>query len=218
MTDPDPPIAAASHDDTPRLRARGLRWQPPHGAWPGPHPLQDGLDLEMGPGLHLVLGGEGRGKTAFLKLLAGALPPASGAVERRMDSLAWPDPLAEALDGQPARAWLAAEQARHPRWNTAVASGLEQAWALTPHLDKQLHMLSAGSRRKLGLLAAAASGAALVLLDLPFAALDGSSRRVLLEVLEDAATSGAQIWVMADYAPPPGLAATLFASRIDLGD
>ncbi|MDL5033291.1 ABC transporter [Pelomonas sp. APW6] len=218
MTELENPNAPSSRDAGPRLRAQGLRWQPPQGAWPGPHPLQDGLDLEMGPGLHLVLGGEGRGKTALLGLLGGVLAPASGALERRLASQAWPDPLAEALDGQLSRAWLAAEQARHPRWNAGVASRLEQAWALAPHLDKQLHMLSAGSRRKLGLLAAAASGAALVLLDLPFAALDGSSRRVLLEVLEDAATSGRQIWVMADYAPPPGLEAALFASRIDLGD
>lgn len=172
----------------------------------------------MQPGLHLVLGGEGRGKTALLRLLAGVLEPMAGDLERRVFSQAWPDPLAEAHDAQQAREWLASEQARHPGWRAAVAGQLEQAWALSPHLDKQLHMLSAGSRRKLGLLAAAASGADLVLLDQPFAALDGHSRRVLLEVLEEAATSDRQIWVMADYAPPPGLAMALFASRIDLGD
>ncbi|HLO92775.1 MAG TPA: ABC transporter, partial [Burkholderiaceae bacterium] len=87
-----------------------------------------------------------------------------------------------------------------------------------PHLGKQMHMLSAGSRRKLGLLAAAASGADLVLLDMPFAALDGASRRVLLEVLEDAAVQREQLWVLADYAAPAGLDASLFASRIDLGE
>lgn len=211
-----PPVP--SHDACPSLRAQGLRWRPPHGAWQSPHPLQDGLEVEMRPGLHLVLGGEGRGKTALLGLLAGVLSPASGSLARHVASQAWPDPLDEALDGQQARAWLATEQARHPRWNAAAAARLEQAWTLSPHLDKQLHMLSAGSRRKLGLLAAAASGADLVLLDLPFAALDGNSRRVLLEVLEEAATADRQIWVIADYAPPPGLEASLFASRIDLGD
>jgi len=85
-------------------------------------------------------------------------------------------------------------------------------------MAKQMHMLSAGSRRKLGLLAAAASGAELVLLDMPFAALDGVSRRVLLALLEEAATQQRQIWVMADYAAPAGLDASLFASRIELGD
>lgn len=193
----------------PRLKAQGLRWRPP---------LLDGLDFELLPGLHLVLGGEGRGKTALLGLLAGVLTPDAGRLDRQLDTQAWPDTLEASLDGQLARDWLALEQGRHARWNAQAASALQQAWALEPHLDKQMHMLSAGSRRKLGLLAAAASGAELVLLDMPFAALDGVSRRVLLELLEEAALQRRQIWVMADYAAPAGLDASLFASRIDLGE
>ncbi|MGM9514242.1 ATP-binding cassette domain-containing protein [Roseateles sp. DB2] len=201
----------------PRILAEGLCWQPGTEAG-APTPLLDTLGFAMGPGLHLVQGGEGRGKTALLSLLAGALRPVAGRLERRLATLAWPEPLDAALDGQLARDWLASEQGRHPRWNAEVAALLLRAWALEPHLTKQLHMLSAGSRRKLGLVAAAASGADLVLLDLPFAALDGSSRRVLLEVLEEAAKQRQQIWVMADYAAPAGLDASVFASRIDLGD
>lgn len=201
----------------PRILAEGLCWQP--GLQAGaPAPILEALGFEMGPGLHLVHGGEGRGKTALLGLLAGVLRPDEGRLERRLATLAWPDPLDAGLDGDLARDWLASEQGRHPHWKPRVAALLQQAWALEPHLAKQLHMLSAGSRRKLGLLAAAASGADLVLFDMPFAALDGASRRVLLQVLEEAAVQRQQIWVIADYAPPAGLDDALFASRIDLGD
>ncbi len=199
----------------PYLRAHGLAWQPPGAGAPL---LLAGLDFELGPGLHLVQGGEGRGKTALLRLLAGLLVPDAGQLERQLASQAWPDPLDPARDAQQAADWLAEERARHAAWHADAAAALQEAWQLGPHMAKQMHMLSAGSRRKLGLLAAAASGAELVLLDMPFAALDGVSRRVLLELLEDAARQCRQIWVMADYAAPSGLDASLFASRIDLGD
>ncbi|MBB2485712.1 ATP-binding cassette domain-containing protein [Mitsuaria sp. WAJ17] len=204
---------------TPRLRARGLGWHPPGAPGAGsPSRLLAGLDFELGPGLHLVQGGEGRGKTALLHLLAGPLQPDAGHLDRQLASLAWPNPLDPACDAQEAADWLAQERARHADWNADVVAALQDAWQLGPHIAKQMHMLSAGSRRKLGLLAAAASGAALVLLDMPFAALDGRSRRVLLDVLAEAAAQPRQIWVMADYAAPAGLDASLFASRIELGD
>ena len=176
------------------------------------------MNLDLTPGLHLVLGGEGRGKTTLLRLLAGLLQPVAGSLERCVASQAWPDPLDSAMDGRPAADWLAGEQARHAGWDAATALRLQEAWALEAHLGKQMHMLSAGSRRKLGLVAAAASGAELVLLDAPFAALDAGSRRVLLEVLEDAARQREQIWVLADYAAPERLDASLCASHIQLGD
>ena len=200
---------------TPHLRANGLGWQPPGAGAPR---LLAGLDFELKPGLHLIQGGEGRGKTALLRLLAGLLAPDAGRLERQLASQAWPEPLDPARDAQQAADWLAEERASHAAWHADTAAALQEAWQLGPHMAKQMHMLSAGSRRKLGLLAAAASGAELVLLDMPFAALDGVSRRVLLELLEDAARQRRQIWVMADYAAPPGLEASLFASRIDLGD
>lgn len=199
---------------TPHLRASSLGWQPPGAGAPR---LLAGLDFELGPGLHLIEGGEGRGKTALLRLLAGLLVPDAGRLERQLSSQAWPEPLDPARDAQLASDWLAGEAARHAAWQADAAAALQEAWQLGPHMAKQMHMLSAGSRRKLGLLAAAASGAELVLLDMPFAALDGLSRRVLLELLEEAAQQRRQIWVMADYAAPAGLDASLFASRIDLG-
>lgn len=210
-------VPPAADSGQPRLRARRLRWHPA-AVGRDAAPLLDGLALDIGPGLHLIRGGEGRGKTALLALLAGHLMPTGGELDCHVRSVAWPQPLDATHDGQLARDWLDAERAKHPGWRAPGARALLSAWALEPHLDKQLHMLSAGSRRKLGLVAAAASGADLVLLDLPFAALDGPSRRVLLSVLEEAAAQHRQIWVVADYGVPVGLAASVFASRIDLGD
>ena len=68
-------------------------------------------------------------------------------------------------------------------------------------------MLSAGSRRKALLAAALASGAALTLLDLPFAALDGAASRVLREVLQDCAEHPTRAFVLADYSVPAGVEA-----------
>ena len=56
----------------PSLRAERIRFGF------GGAPLFDGLDAEFGPGVGLVVGGDGRGKTTLLRILAGDLPPASG--------------------------------------------------------------------------------------------------------------------------------------------
>ena len=72
-------------------------------------------------------------------------------------------------------------------------------------MHKPLYMLSAGSRRKVWLSAAFASGAALVLIDQPFAALDGPSIRLLREVLQDFSEQSERACVIADYEAPEGV-------------
>jgi energy-coupling factor transporter ATP-binding protein EcfA2 len=82
-------------------------------------------------------------------------------------------------------------------------------------LDKNIFMLSTGSKRKLYLAAAFASGAALTLLDTPFAALDKVSIRFALTLLAEAAQDNTRLWVLADYAQPDGMT---LPTLIDLGD
>lgn len=164
------------------------------------------------PGLNFVRGGEGRGKSRLLARLA-----AQAAAEGRS---VWLEQPAEAQHDQVvARAWLAQRQGAG--WNAAVQAVLVEAFALAEHLDKPLYMLSAGSRRKLGLVGAAACGASLTLLETPYAALDGRSARVLTELLAEAAEAAQgseRAWVLADYELPAGLSGAPLAATLDLGD
>ena len=75
-------------------------------------------------------------------------------------------------------------------------------------------MLSTGSRRKVWLAAAFASGAGLTLLDQPFAALDKASMGVINELLQKAAGHPERAWVVADYVAPPGVP---LAGQAELG-
>ena len=175
-----------------------------------PCPGQDApLSFTLHAGLTLVRGGEGRGKTALLALIA----------ENATLSVWHEQPADAAHDQTVARAWLDEWRgAATGRWNDALQAALIEAFALAEHLDKPLFMLSAGSRRKLGLVGAAASGAQLTLLDVPYAALDGRSARVLSELLLDAADDEARAWVLADYALPAALEDAPLAGVIELGD
>ncbi|MFY8042514.1 MAG: ABC transporter ATP-binding protein, partial [Rhodoferax sp.] len=126
----------------------------------------------------------------------------------------WMDPRTGVFDSLTAHQFLASEQRRYPLWDAELQAITANALGLADHLAKPLYMLSTGSKRKVWLTAAIASGAALTLLDEPFAALDKASIRCLLDVLH-AAEVGSRIWVIADYVPPAGVA---LASAVDLGE
>jgi energy-coupling factor transporter ATP-binding protein EcfA2 len=92
---------------------------------------------------------------------------------------------------------------------------LVEGLALTEHRAKRLFMLSTGSRRKVWLAAAFASGAAVTLLDDPFAALDKPSIGFVTELLQEAAGHSSRGWVVTGYAAPDGVT---LAATLDLGD
>lgn len=155
----------------------------------------------IAPGLTLLRGGEGRSKTRLLRQLAGERPAAAE------------------HDAVVAQAWLDQRRQRFASsWRAAVAAALIEGFGLAEHMAKPLFMLSAGSRRKVGLVAAAASGAALTLLDTPYAALDARSGRLLSELLAEAAEGTDRAWVLAGYELPVALAGVRLAGLIDLGD
>ena len=181
-------------------------------------PLFDGLSFAIKPGLTLLRGGSGRGKRTLLRLIAGELPPRTGVVLQRADTLCFESPADQASDAIVARDWLAARQHRFANWQADNAATLIAGFGLTEHLDKPMYMLSTGSRRKVGLVAAAASEAQLTLIDRPFAALDVGSCRLIAQWLSDAAASQNRAWVIADYELPAWLAGVSLAGVIDLGD
>lgn len=157
-----------------------------------------------------VTGPDGCGKSTLLRMLAGERPVPRASVSLHLPGQAltpgeaewsrhvfWCDPDATTLDGLTAHAYLAHHQHRQPGWDDAQAQAHLQAFQLVEHLDKPLYALSMGMRRKLRLAAAFASGAALTLLDEPWAALDLRSGRHVNTTLEVAAQQRHRLWVVA---------------------
>ena len=129
--------------------------------------LFEGLDLTVGPGeaLH-VAGPNGSGKSSLIRLAAGLLRPAAGAVDRARLALA--DDLL-VLDGE-----LPLERALR-FWSGESAAEAMAALGLTELARVPVRHLSAGQAKRASLARIAASGASLWLLDEPLNGLDGPS-------------------------------------------
>ena len=177
------------------------------------------LSFELPPGLSLVRGGDGSGKTTLLRLLAGEMPGDTGDLWLQGCRLSEQpaayraqlfrvDHQAAGLDQITPEAHLVSLQARYPSFDAARLPALIDGLGLAPHWHKPMYMLSTGSRRKVGLAAAFTAGAALTLLDEPFAALDRPSITFVLARLQQAAADPARVWVLADYQAPLGLPLT----------
>lgn len=192
--------------------------------WPE-RPLFSGLCAHIPPGVTWLGGGEQSGKTTLLRLLAGDLKPQSGHVRQfgppltqqqaPNEAVFWMDPRSQVFETLAPAAYWAALQKRYPAFDARLLAHLRDGLGLTPHKEKALYMLSTGSKRKVWLAGAFASGATLTLLDEPFAALDKVSIDLVLELLQEAATHPARAWVLADYVAPRGVP---LAARIALGE
>jgi ABC-type multidrug transport system ATPase subunit len=170
------------------------------------------MDLRLPAGVSALLGDEGSGKTSLLRLLSGDLVAKSGqlcvlGVDVPLPTptpgwVFWTDlrlPLNDEFT--PAQCWDAFAR-NWPEWSEATQKALVKTLQLTPHMDKRLNMLSTGSRRKVGLVAALASGAKVTLLDQPFVSLDQSSIRDLKEILTDFGRNPQRAYLIADYEKP----------------
>ncbi len=188
-------------------------------------PLFTGLSLHAPPGVTLVRGGDGAGKTTLLRLLAGELAADAGALGINGVSLKgtpaayqkqvfWVDPRSTAFDQTSATEYFQSLQGQYPGFATPDVGRLVDGLYLAPHVAKPMYMLSTGSRRKVYLAAAFASGAALTLLDCPFAALDKPSIGFVMALLNEASTQVARAWVVAHY---EGLGGVPVVKTIDLG-
>jgi len=178
-------------------------------------------------GVTLIQGGEGTGKTTLLRLLSGELAMQSGTLrcagvtlnpstrKAYQEQVFCTDPRSEAFEAITPLQFFSQMAQRYPRLDIALAVELADELALTPHLEKTFFMLSTGTKRKVWLATAFASGAAVTLLDEPFAALDKTSIGLVIALLQEAAQHPTRAWVIADYAPPQGVPLAL---TIDLGD
>ena len=181
---PDPSAAPA-----PVLVARGLRV-----AYPDQPPLLDDWSAAIPPGVTLLHGDTGSGKSTLLRVLAGLSVPERGelaiaGIDLRAEPVAFRrqvflcDPGAEVDPALSGRQTTTALWAGDVAVDVVLWQALVDGYALSPHLDKPLYVLSTGSRRKLWLAAALAAGRALTLLDEPTAALDAASIRCLWATL-----------------------------------
>lgn len=153
-------------------------------------------------GVSWVCGDEGKGKTTLLRLLAGDARPTSGHVATPEGGVFWVDLQNPAHDATTVQSCWDELRTQYPHWHIEILNDLANALNMDIHREKQLHMLSAGSRRKVMVIAALASGATVTLLDQPFAALDWGSIRIIKEFLHEAAEHPSRAWIVADYTAP----------------
>lgn len=202
------------------LQADGLHFQYAEDA------LFANFSASIMPGVTLVCGGSGRGKSTLLRLLAGALPLAAGHLSINginlrdepaayLQQVFWTEPRSDTFDQITALEYFELQRQTYAGFTGNTLAALVDGLSLEPHLGKPMYMLSTGSKRKVWLAAAMASGAAVTLLDEPFAALDSASTGFVLDMLKDAAITQARAWVIAHYETPSKVA---LAGMIDLGD
>ncbi|WPH17394.1 ABC transporter ATP-binding protein [Variovorax paradoxus] len=179
-------------------------------SYPGQPALASGWSASVGEGVTLLHGDTGSGKSTLLRVIAGALP-ASGTLTLagiRLDAepeayrrnVFFCDPAAEAFDQLTARACTATLSEGDAGFDAALWQVLVEGFSLVPHIDKPMYMLSTGSKRKVGLAAALASGRALVLLDEPEGALDARSIGCLWKAVESRAGRAGHAIVIASSA------------------
>jgi ABC-type multidrug transport system ATPase subunit len=179
--------------------------------------LFNDFGLTIAPGVTWVGGDESTGKTTLLRLLAAELAAQSGVMQINGIGLAeqaqayrsqvfWVDPRTQVFDALSPQAYWDGVCRQFPAIGGKLWSDLVDGFSLAPHMEKSLYMLSTGTKRKVFLAAAFASGAALTLLDEPFAALDKASIFLVLELLREAASHPQRAWLVADYEAPRGVA------------
>ena len=196
------------------LRTRGAEWGVEGRRIVGP------LDLEIGAGESVgIIGSNGAGKTSLLRLLVGAVSPASGAVE---------------LDGRELGAWRSKARARRvayvpqlrpvdvplsvrelllsarypylspgrlapARSDFEAVSEAARKVGVTGLLDRPLSELSGGERQCAYIAAAVAQAGDVLLLDEPTTHLDAGNRRRVASLLLDLRRDGAHTLVVATH-------------------
>lgn len=157
------------------------------------------LRLEAGPGLTVLFGRSGVGKTSVLNMVAGLLRPDRGHVRVNGETLF--DDIRDVPPEQ-RRAGYVFQQARlfpHLRvrrnllygWRLAVAGdrwmGLDEAVAflgLEALLDRWPATLSGGEARRVAIGRALLSGPRFLLMDEPLSSLDAARREEIMAVIE----------------------------------
>ena len=176
-------------------------------AYPDQPPLASGWSASIGQGVTQLHGDTGSGKSTLLRVMGGAQPAhgrltiAGTFLDKDPDAyrrnVFFVDPTSDRFDQVGVRECMASLREGDAHFSDATWHRLVEAFGLAPHVDKPMYMLSTGSRRKVWLAAAMASGRALTLLDEPTGGLDAGSIRALWRALNDVAAQPGRAVVVA---------------------
>lgn len=176
-------------------------------AYPGEPPLLRGWSAGIGPGVTQLFGDTGSGKSTLLRIIAGVLK-ATGrltldgvdldtAREAYLGNVFYVDPATDRFDDITGHACTETLRAGDAGFDATRWQALIDTFNLAEHIAKPMYMLSTGSKRKVWLAAALASGRQLILLDEPTGGLDGPSVRALWASLGAFAASADRAVVVA---------------------
>jgi ABC-type multidrug transport system ATPase subunit len=177
--------------------------------------LQD-VDLELATGDRVtIVGANGSGKSTLLRTTAGLSRPVAGRVVDRPATVAYLPDRVEPPPRLTGRGWLhlvlATRGVSHADQTLDV---LATELGVSPGLDDPVGTLSRGNLVKVGLVQLLLSGADLLVLDEPYAALDAAGAEALDRLLADCATAGA---IVVEAAPHPTAAPGHTTYRIESG-
>jgi ABC-2 type transport system ATP-binding protein len=168
----------------------------------------DGLDLTVRAGeLYALLGPNGAGKTTTLRMVAGLLPPDSGAIEvfgidvrrRPIEAkriIAWlPDEpmLYDKLDPLEYLEFIAGLWGVEPRRAQTLANELLETLGLWEHRRERCEGFSRGMKQKVALAGALVHEPRLLMLDEPLTGLDAAVARQVKDLLAARVKQGATI-------------------------
>lgn len=163
-------------------------------------PVLRGLDLDLAPGkVTVLLGGNGAGKSTFLRVLLGVLRPQAGTVRvfgkdplrshrAVVQRIGYVPDVPDVYPWFAARDLFALLRPLYPRWNDALCRELCDRLAVP--LRTRFKAMSRGQGMKAMLVAALAPEPELLLLDEPFAGLDPLVRGEVLGGVVDALKDG----------------------------
>ena len=150
-----------------------------------------------------VLGPNGSGKSTLLRVLAGLLRPDRGLVcwdppaqSRRIAYVGHETQLFEGLTGRETLVLAL----RLGRGDPATSSATLERHGIGHVADLPVAALSAGTRRRLAIARALASGSPVLIIDEPFASLDGDASRLVEEAIQAHRAAGGLV-VVSGHAP-----------------
>jgi ATP-binding cassette subfamily C protein CydD len=191
-----PPAAPLRPDHIGQLCAEGLTIRYDDGTAIGPVTAR-----WCGPGLHVVTGPTGAGKSSLVHALIGLAPVSAGriilddtpvAAGELLALTGWAGQRPLLLPGTLAdNLWLGGNDLAAQQLEQLIAAGGLAAMIAARGedllIDPRGSGLSGGERRRIGLVRAIASGRPLLLLDEPTADLDASTAAQIIALLEDVA-------------------------------